>query len=428
VSSGGEAWRARAIRRSSPCRPVGPFPSSLARRSPRGSRTPRRVRLPRSPRRRSGDRGRLPRRSDRSEHARDRDVVEVVPDELRVGPRLPVPADRAVDDAGDCARGSLRNRRRAAPRHRAENPRTTTSARSTRRGSLARAGVFQVERDRALVAAIGRKAFVRSETFIFGVHAAARPGGSSTTITSAPKSARSIVQVRPRRVAGEIHDPQSSQCRHRFPSLRPMSAGSSALAAYSMERAAPTSNERSTNPTLPTPAALAEPRCAAARGSDDGIERTAGRGSLPLRAGAVLHDAPRRFRRRRDRRRGAAGTGRRVDAEMNVSERTKAFLPMGRNKRSIALDLKTARARQAFLRLVRSRGRWWSRVFRPVSRRGSRRLRSDPRAQSPRRLLLDQRVRADGALRAARRARPQLHLGRGRARIDRIAGQPPAIP
>lgn len=46
------------------------------------------------------------------------------------------------------------------------------------------------------------------------------------------------------------------------------------------------------------------------------------------------------------------GTGRRVDAEMNVSERTKAFLPMGRNKRSIALDLKDARARQAFLRLV----------------------------------------------------------------------------
>jgi len=37
---------------------------------------------------------------------------------------------------------------------------------------------------------------------------------------------------------------------------------------------------------------------------------------------------------------------------MNVSERTKAFLPMGRNKRSIALDLKDARARQAFLRLV----------------------------------------------------------------------------
>jgi crotonobetainyl-CoA:carnitine CoA-transferase CaiB-like acyl-CoA transferase len=46
------------------------------------------------------------------------------------------------------------------------------------------------------------------------------------------------------------------------------------------------------------------------------------------------------------------GTGRRVDVEMNVSERTKAFLPMGRNKRSIALDLKDARARQAFLRLV----------------------------------------------------------------------------
>jgi len=46
------------------------------------------------------------------------------------------------------------------------------------------------------------------------------------------------------------------------------------------------------------------------------------------------------------------GTGRRVDAEMGVSERTKAFLPMGRNKRSIALDLKNPDAREAFFRLV----------------------------------------------------------------------------
>ena len=46
------------------------------------------------------------------------------------------------------------------------------------------------------------------------------------------------------------------------------------------------------------------------------------------------------------------GTGRRVDTEMGVSERTKTFLPMGRNKRSVALDLKNARMREVFFRLV----------------------------------------------------------------------------
>jgi len=46
------------------------------------------------------------------------------------------------------------------------------------------------------------------------------------------------------------------------------------------------------------------------------------------------------------------GVGRRVDREMGVSERSKAFLPMGRNKRSIALDLKDASMREALLRLT----------------------------------------------------------------------------
>ena len=46
------------------------------------------------------------------------------------------------------------------------------------------------------------------------------------------------------------------------------------------------------------------------------------------------------------------GRARRVDAEMGVSERTKAFLPMGRNKRSIALDLTHTAAREALLTLV----------------------------------------------------------------------------
>jgi crotonobetainyl-CoA:carnitine CoA-transferase CaiB-like acyl-CoA transferase len=46
------------------------------------------------------------------------------------------------------------------------------------------------------------------------------------------------------------------------------------------------------------------------------------------------------------------GVGRHVDQEMGVSERTKAFLPMGRNKRSIAIDLKEEAGREAFLRLV----------------------------------------------------------------------------
>jgi crotonobetainyl-CoA:carnitine CoA-transferase CaiB-like acyl-CoA transferase len=48
------------------------------------------------------------------------------------------------------------------------------------------------------------------------------------------------------------------------------------------------------------------------------------------------------------------GQGRRVDQEMGVSQRSKAFLPMGRNKRSVALDLKDAGMREAFFRLVDS--------------------------------------------------------------------------
>jgi crotonobetainyl-CoA:carnitine CoA-transferase CaiB-like acyl-CoA transferase len=46
------------------------------------------------------------------------------------------------------------------------------------------------------------------------------------------------------------------------------------------------------------------------------------------------------------------GVGRRVDREMGVSEREKAFLPMGRGKRSIALDLKDESMREALFRLI----------------------------------------------------------------------------
>lgn len=45
-------------------------------------------------------------------------------------------------------------------------------------------------------------------------------------------------------------------------------------------------------------------------------------------------------------------TGRSVDREMDVDERHKAFLAMGRNKRSVALDLRNERMREVFFRLV----------------------------------------------------------------------------
>ncbi len=47
-----------------------------------------------------------------------------------------------------------------------------------------------------------------------------------------------------------------------------------------------------------------------------------------------------------------SGIGRKVEDEMGVSERARTFNPVGRNKRSIALNLKNPRARDACLRLM----------------------------------------------------------------------------
>ncbi len=46
------------------------------------------------------------------------------------------------------------------------------------------------------------------------------------------------------------------------------------------------------------------------------------------------------------------GTGRKVEEELGVSERARVFNPVGRNKRSIALNLKNPKARDACLRLI----------------------------------------------------------------------------
>ncbi|MDH3213025.1 MAG: CoA transferase [Myxococcales bacterium] len=46
------------------------------------------------------------------------------------------------------------------------------------------------------------------------------------------------------------------------------------------------------------------------------------------------------------------GSGRRVEEELGVSARARAFNPVGRNKRSIVLDLKDPNAREACLRLI----------------------------------------------------------------------------
>jgi crotonobetainyl-CoA:carnitine CoA-transferase CaiB-like acyl-CoA transferase len=47
-----------------------------------------------------------------------------------------------------------------------------------------------------------------------------------------------------------------------------------------------------------------------------------------------------------------SGTGRRVEEELGVGERARSFNPVGRNKRSIALNLKNPNARDACLRLM----------------------------------------------------------------------------
>jgi crotonobetainyl-CoA:carnitine CoA-transferase CaiB-like acyl-CoA transferase len=47
-----------------------------------------------------------------------------------------------------------------------------------------------------------------------------------------------------------------------------------------------------------------------------------------------------------------AGTGRRVEEELGVGERARIFNPVGRNKRSLALNLKSPNARDACLRLM----------------------------------------------------------------------------
>lgn len=47
-----------------------------------------------------------------------------------------------------------------------------------------------------------------------------------------------------------------------------------------------------------------------------------------------------------------SGIGRKVEDEMGVGERARSFNPVGRNKRSIALNLKSPRARDACLRLM----------------------------------------------------------------------------
>ena len=47
-----------------------------------------------------------------------------------------------------------------------------------------------------------------------------------------------------------------------------------------------------------------------------------------------------------------SGTGPRIEEELGVGERARAFNPVGRNKRSIALDLKSPNARDACVRLM----------------------------------------------------------------------------
>ena len=113
----------------------------------------------------------------------------------------------------------------------------------------------------------------------------------------------------------------------------------------------------------------------------------------------------------------------------NAARRAAANNSLGRNKRSIRLNLKSDEAREVLQAGGRG-GRCAGRLSPWRGEEAGRRLRDAERVQSAHRLLLAQRLRPRRPLLAARRTRHQLHQHRRGAGHDRRHGKggKPAIP